>query len=103
MAAPDLSRLASPSDHPQSLIGDFDYPAIAKAARQEGRVGFKVFVGTSGKVTSCHIASSSGHPLLDQATCDALKEKMRFVIALNEEGHPVEGEYKDEVIWQLEK
>jgi len=46
------------------------YPARALAAHEEGAVGFVVTLDNKGDVTNCQVTHSSGHPLLDQETCN---------------------------------
>jgi protein TonB len=48
------------------------YPPRAVAAREEGAVGFKVTLDSKGSVTECEVTRSSGHPLLDQETCNLI-------------------------------
>jgi TonB family protein len=48
------------------------YPARALAAREEGAVGFLVTLDKQGAVTKCEVTHSSGHPLLDQETCNLI-------------------------------
>jgi TonB family protein len=48
------------------------YPARALAAREEGAVGFKVTLDKQGAVTGCEVTHTSGHPLLDQETCNLI-------------------------------
>lgn len=48
------------------------YPPRAMAAREEGAVGFKVTIDNKGAVTQCQVTHSSGHPLLDQETCNLI-------------------------------
>ncbi|HVM23549.1 MAG TPA: energy transducer TonB [Sphingomicrobium sp.] len=48
------------------------YPPRALAARQEGAVGFRVTLDSKGLVTGCEVTHSSGHPLLDQETCNVV-------------------------------
>jgi TonB family protein len=59
------------------------YPKRALEAREEGAVGFKVTIDGKGSVASCEITHSSGHPLLDQETCN--------LITLHAEFKPQEG------------
>jgi TonB family protein len=59
------------------------YPARAIAAHEEGAVGFKITIDRSGAVTGCQITHSSGHPLLDQETCN--------LVTLHAEFKPEEG------------
>ena len=48
------------------------YPARALAAHEEGAVAFKVTLDSKGLVTGCEVTHSSGHPLLDQETCNVI-------------------------------
>jgi TonB family protein len=48
------------------------YPPRALAAREEGAVGFRVAIDPKGAVTQCEVTHSSGHPSLDQETCNLI-------------------------------
>lgn len=54
------------------------YPARAIAAREEGAVGFKVTLDSQGVVTGCQVTRSSGHPLLDEETCNVITLHAQF-------------------------
>jgi TonB family protein len=54
------------------------YPARALAAHEEGAVGFSVTIDRSGGVTQCQVTHSSGHPLLDQETCNLITLHAQF-------------------------
>ena len=54
------------------------YPKRAIAAREEGAVGFKVTLDSKGVVTGCQVTHSSGHPLLDQETCQLITLNAQF-------------------------
>jgi TonB family protein len=54
------------------------YPPRALAAREEGAVGFKVTFDDKGSVTQCEVTHSSGHPLLDQETCNLITLHAEF-------------------------
>lgn len=54
------------------------YPARAVLAREEGLVGFKVKIDAAGTPTSCQVTHSSGHPLLDQETCQLIISHATF-------------------------
>jgi TonB family protein len=55
-----------------------DYPARARAAGEQGRVGFFVKLDGRGSAARCEISRSSGHPLLDRETCDLLLRHAKF-------------------------
>lgn len=54
------------------------YPPRALAAREEGAVGFTVTIDSKGSVTQCQVTHSSGHPLLDQETCNLITLHAEF-------------------------
>ena len=54
------------------------YPPRAVAAKEEGAVGFTVTLDRQGDVTGCQITHSSGHPLLDQETCQLVTLHAQF-------------------------
>lgn len=54
------------------------YPKRAITAKEEGAVGFKVTLDSKGLVTDCQITHSSGHPLLDQETCNIIALHAQF-------------------------
>lgn len=57
-----------------------NYPNLSRRAGEQGRVLFKVLVGTNGETESVEIAKTSGFERLDQAGLDAVKQ-WRFVPA----------------------
>jgi TonB family protein len=54
------------------------YPARALAAHEEGAVGFSVTIDRTGAVTQCQVTHSSGHPLLDEETCNVVTLHAQF-------------------------
>ena len=54
------------------------YPKRAIAAHEEGAVGFIVTLDNKGDVTRCQVTHSSGHPLLDQETCQIITMHAQF-------------------------
>jgi protein TonB len=54
------------------------YPKRALAAHEEGAVGFIVTLDNKGDVTRCQVTHSSGHPLLDQETCQIITLHAQF-------------------------
>jgi protein TonB len=62
------------------------YPAIAKAARVQGTVVLAAVIGKDGTIQNLHVVS--GHPLLQGAAMDAVKQWKYRPYILN--GEPVE-------------
>jgi TonB family protein len=86
---------------PASWFGANAYPAEAWKKGIEGSVTFDVDVSPEGKPTACRVVVSSGYQVLDQATCDAVQAKGRFVPATGQDGRPVPGHYSNRTIWRI--
>lgn len=56
-----------------------------------GAVRVALDIDATGRATACQVTSSSGHELLDEATCEAVKLHARFKPARNAEGDRVPG------------
>lgn len=54
------------------------YPKRALDAREEGAVGFLVALDNKGEVTRCQVTHGSGHPLLDEETCQIVTLHAQF-------------------------
>lgn len=63
------------------------YPEVSRRNGEEGRAIVKVCVGVAGKIDSVEIATTTGHPLLDEAALKVAKA-FRFKPATSE-GRPV--------------
>lgn len=92
---------AAPSNSPSSWATSNDYPARALREGLEGVAAFRVIIGTDGKVRSCEITASSGHALLDQATCNNISRRARFKAAKDESGAKVMGSYSSSIRWKI--
>ena len=70
---------------------------------REGVTGFRVTIGTDGKVVDCQITKSSGSPDLDEATCANVRRRARFTPATDGEGNPTTGSYANAIRWVIPK
>ncbi len=93
---------AKPKGNPGSWATTNDYPSRALSQEREGTTGFRVTVGTDGRVTGCSVTSSSGHSDLDDATCKNVSRRARFTPAVSN-GNPVEGSYTGRIRWEIPK
>jgi periplasmic protein TonB len=93
-------KAATPRGNPGNWATTNDYPSRALREEREGTTGFRVTIGTDGRVTDCQITSSSGHADLDQATCDNVRRRARFNPA-TEDGQPTTGTYSNRVRWVI--
>jgi outer membrane biosynthesis protein TonB len=57
---------------PQNPLSAGDYPYSPRAILKTITTGVKLTVGTSGRVESCAVVSTSGWPALDAALCSIL-------------------------------
>lgn len=92
-----------PKGNPANWATSNDYPSRALREEREGTTGFRVTVGTDGKVADCQITSSSGSPDLDTATCDNVRRRARFTPATDGEGNPTTGSYSNRIRWVIPK
>ena len=70
----------------QPDVNDY-YPEVSRRNNEEGRPVVKICVNATGKIDSVDIATTSGHPLLDEAALKVAK-LMKFKPATSE-GKPV--------------
>ena len=84
-----------------SYFSDTDYPAEARRAGEQGSVRFRVDVSQNGRVQNCTIVVSSGHSLLDDATCRIARDRFHFVPGLDEYGIPLTQTMDYILVWRL--
>jgi periplasmic protein TonB len=94
---------ASPKGNPGNWATSNDYPSRALREEREGSTGFRVSIGTDGKVTDCTVTRSSGSPDLDQATCDNVRRRARFTPGTDGDGNPTTGSYASTIRWVIPK
>ena len=103
---PAAPKGPSSAAQPRGAIGSWattdDYPARALREERQGTTGFRVTVGTDGRVTGCTVTSSSGSPDLDAATCTNVSRRARFKPAL-QDGQPTTGSFASRIVWQIPK
>jgi protein TonB len=100
---PPPPKPATPRNNPGTWATTNDYPSRALREEREGTTGFRVTVGTDGRVTDCQITSSSGHADLDQAACSNVSRRARFKPATDSSGNPTTGTYANRVRWVIPK
>lgn len=95
------AQRAAPRGNPGSWATDEDYPPSAQRAGAAGTSGFRLTVGTDGRVTACSITSSSGNSALDDATCKLVTRRARFTPAKDETGAAVTDTYANRIVWRI--
>ncbi len=96
-------KAAAPKGNPGNWATSNDYPSRALREEREGSTGFRVTIGTDGKVADCSVTRSSGSPDLDQATCDNIRRRARFTPATDGDGNPTTGSYSSTIRWVIPK
>jgi len=80
---------AAPRGSPKrALFTDRDYPAEAVSNHWEGTVRVELTVNERGAVEACRIVQSSGHEVLDAATCNIIITRANFTPAKDDNGKP---------------
>ncbi|HQS70726.1 MAG: energy transducer TonB [Novosphingobium sp. 28-62-57] len=96
-------KAAAPKGNPGNWATSNDYPSRALREEREGTTGFRVTVGTDGKVTDCQVTRSSGSPDLDEAACSNIRRRARFAPATDGDGNPTTGTYSNSIRWVIPK
>ena len=78
-----------------------DYPSRSLREEEEGITSVRLSVDANGRVTGCTVTSSSGHPRLDEATCQNMQRRARFNPATDSSGREVAGTYSQSVRWEI--
>lgn len=91
----------SPANSPSLWATTADYPSGSLRLDESGTTGFRVTVGSDGRVKACEVLKSSGHRQLDDATCKLVSARARFDPAKDKHGETVVGTYSNSVRWVL--
>ena len=78
------------------------YPKESKALKEEGRVLVEVTIGTDGAVSRARVFKPSGHPRLDDAAAQYIKDHWRWQPATRA-GKPVAVDTRVSVVFKLAK
>ena len=86
----------------RGAILDSDYPRSASRAKVGGEVEVRFTIETTGRVSGCRVARTSGDPSLDAATCRLIEKRFRFKPATDGRGTPIASQYGWRQSWWLE-
>ncbi|WP_287979387.1 energy transducer TonB [Sphingomonas sp.] len=79
-----------------------DYPPASMRGGEEGNVSVILSIDSEGKIEGCRVTNSSGHPLLDRATCTLAIRRGRFTPAKDAQRRPVASDYVvRDVKWRI--
>lgn len=82
-----------------AFIKNSDYPGIAIAKGQSGRVQFVLLVGEDGRIADCTVIATSGVAALDATSCVLLRERARFTPARGSDGRPARDAVVNAIQW----
>lgn len=100
--APSFAPVAAkPRTDPARWVTTDDYRSNWIRQEMTGKARFRLEIAADGRVTSCAITGSSGHPQLDAATCALVSKRAKFQPARGSEGQPVAGSYTNAIDWRL--
>ncbi|MGB3711231.1 MAG: energy transducer TonB [Erythrobacter sp.] len=92
---------ASPKGNPGGWISNRDYRSSWINRGYAGTAGFALTIDAKGRIAQCAITRSTGHSVLDKATCDLLERRAKFNPAKDSEGKAVSGTYRNSVTWKI--
>jgi protein TonB len=96
---PGISHAKGNGGH---LISKDDYPAEAVRNHWQGRATADLTIDKTGRVAACKIVKSTGHQVLDDATCSILARRALFKPATDQNGNPTEQVVRTpEIVWRL--
>ena len=98
-ATPAPEAVARDSANEEVILSQ--YPERARAAGEQGSVGFKVALDREGYATSCEVTQSSGYKRLDQETCDLILNRATFKGVRGSDGRKTNMVTTGVVNWRL--
>lgn len=94
-------RAATPALGAPAWITSDDYPAEALRNNWQGRTSISWTIDETGRATDCIVLESSGHAVLDEASCRLVLNRARYIPALDEQGRPAPSRDYRRIVWRL--
>lgn len=92
---------ATPRGNPGTWVTNSDYRPRWIREDLSGSASFTLAIDARGKVTGCTINRSTGHAVLDTATCQLVSKRARFEAARDGTGKPVAGSFTGSITWKI--
>ncbi|MEL6239283.1 MAG: TonB family protein [Pseudomonadota bacterium] len=92
---------AVPRGNPGDWITTSDYRTSWLNRGFEGTARFTLAIDARGRVSDCAITASTGHSVLDGATCRLLTRRARFNPARDGAGEKVPGTFSSSITWRI--
>ncbi|MFT8797810.1 energy transducer TonB [Zymomonas mobilis] len=96
-----VATAARPHGDQTQWVTQDDYPSRAMRDGKSGTTAIAFTIGTDGRVSQCHVTSSSGTPELDEATCKYFTMRARYYPAKSTSGDPVVSSGVQRIIWRI--
>ena len=98
--------LAAPAKNPEQMrqLSELvfkHYPPGALARGEQGAVYFVVTLDREAHPTSCQVTHGSGHPLLDEETCDLIVKNAVFTSVRDANGRATKSVHEGVVYWRI--
>lgn len=100
-ASPFTPVGAVPRGNPGKWVTDADYRTRWINEGLSGSARFTLAIDARGAVTDCSVTRSTGHAVLDAATCQLVTRRARFEPARDSAGKPVAGSYSGSINWKI--
>lgn len=100
-ASPFAPVAAKARGNPGRWVTNNDYRSRWIREGLTGSASFTLTIDAGGKVKGCTITRSTGHGVLDQATCELVSSRARFDAARDGSGKPVAGSYAGTITWNI--
>lgn len=92
---------AKPRNDPGLWVTDADFRSRWIREERFGTASFRLEIAANGRVDSCTITRTTGHAVLDTATCDLITKRARFDPATDSTGSKIRGVYQSSIRWVL--
>lgn len=92
---------ATPRGKPGNWVTNADYRPRWIREGLTGAARFTLNIDASGRVSGCTITRSTGHAVLDAATCQLVTKRARFDAARDGSGKPVAGSFSSTITWNI--
>jgi hypothetical protein len=92
---------AHPVEDPHKLFGPNDYPQEALKAFVEDNLEVWLNIDAQGGITNCRVISDFASPQINDAICEMVRRKERFVPARTKDGTSVPDFYTENFVFKL--
>lgn len=96
---PALVAVPAQGIHPETWAALVGYPRQARVRDVGGETSMRVTVSAEGRVTDCVVLAGSGTALIDQRSCEVMRDRARYKPAIGRDGAPIASLQAMTFIW----